>query len=141
MCGLLEKKLIFIDQYVSITKRMRGTLEDKTVTNPESFVSQRQACIHKIQKIDAAIGAIRAKDSDKLRQVPGKLRGTISGYLEEIRDLVETAHLIDKEVIAMVKAGKDKVKTELLGIQEVRRVAKGYREEREMPPRFLDTRR
>ena len=139
ICSFLEKKLVFFKQYLSITKRMKETFKKKEPSSPEAFISERQACITKIQKIDASLEKIMGNSSDKLHDISEKCKGMIDGYLRSLKNIMETVDLIDRELIVVVRAEGENIKGELLKLQDVRQAAKGYRDRMKSTPRFLDT--
>ncbi|MBA7650635.1 hypothetical protein ES703_58445 [subsurface metagenome] len=124
---------------LSITERMKESFVHKKERDPRASISQRQACVNKIQKIDASLEKIMGNSSDKLHNVSEKCKGMIDGYLRSLRNIMETVDLIDRELIVMVGAEGENIKTELLKLQDVRQAAKGYRDKIESTPRFLDT--
>jgi len=139
ICSFLEKKLVFFKQYLSITKRMKETFKEKEPSSPEAFISERQACINKIQKIDASLEKIMSNSSDKLHDISEKCKGMVDGYLRSLKNIMETVDLIDRELIVVVRAEGENIKGELLKLQDVRQAAKGYRDRMKSTPRFLDT--
>jgi len=139
ICSLLEKKRVFFDQYLSITERMKERLVDEKEGDPRASISQRQACINKIQKIDASLEKIMGNSSDKLHNVSEKCKGMIDGYLRSLKTIMETVDLIDRELIVMVGAEGENIKGELLKLQDVRQAARGYHDKIKSAPRFLDT--
>lgn len=139
ICSLLEKKLALFNQYLSITKRMRDALSDKSIQDPRPFISKRHACIANIERIDASVEKIVDKSSDRPHHISEKCRAVIDDYLKRLRGIMETANLMDRELLAMVKVESAGIKSELLELQKVRQAASGYRDKRRSPPRFLDT--
>jgi len=139
ICSLLEKKTVFFDQYLSITERMKETFVHKKQRDPRASVSEREACINKIRKIDASLEKIMGNSSDKLHDISEKCKGMIDGYLRSLKNIMETVDLIDRELTVMVRAEGENIKTELLKLQDVRQAAKGYRDKIKSTPRFLDT--
>jgi len=139
ICSFLEKKLVFFKQYLSITKRIKETFKEKEPSSPEAFISERQACINKIQKIDASLEKIMSNSSDKLHDISEKCKGMVDGYLRSLKNIMETVDLIDRELIVVVRAEGENIKGELLKLQDVRQAAKGYRDRMKSTPRFLDT--
>ena len=139
ICFFLEKKLAFFNQYLSITERMKERLLDKKEGDPRASISQRQACINKIQKIDASLEKIMGGSPDRLHNISEKCKGVIDGYLRSLKTIMETVELIDRELIVMVRAEGENMKTELLKLQDARQAAKGYRDKIKSAPRFLDT--
>jgi hypothetical protein len=141
ICSRLEKKLALFNQYLSITKRMRDALGDNSAQDPRPFILKRQACIANIGRIDASVEKILEKRSDRLHDISGKCRAAIDGYLKRLRSIMESADLMDRELMAMVKEGSEGIKSELVELHKVRQAARKYRDKRKSPPRFFDTTR
>ena len=141
MCSFLEKKLTLFNQYLSITKRMKATLQDKEAGNLGVFISERQGCISKIEGIDGSMEKIIKEGSDKLSHISDKCRGLIDGCLRNIKGIMEEIDLMDREFMVMVKEEGEGMKTELLKLRNVRQAAKGYIKEKGFSPSFLDTMR
>jgi len=139
VCSFFEKKLILFNQYLSITKKMKESLKDKEAGNPGVFISERQDCISKIEKIDSSIEKIIKASADKLNHISDKLKGLIDSYISSIKSIMEKVDLIDRELMVMVKEEGEDIKKELLKMRNVRQVARGYKKEKRYSPRFLDT--
>ena len=139
ICRFLEKKLAFFNQYLSITERLKERLVHKKEGDPRASISQRQACISKIQKIDASLERIMGSSPDRLHTISEKCKGMIDGYLRSLKTIMETVECIDRELIVMVGAEGENMKTELLELRDVRQAARGYRDKIKSAPRFLDT--
>ena len=139
ICSFLEKKLSLFNRYLSITKRMKEALKKKGAGNPGVFISERQDCIDKIEKIDSSIEKIIKASADKLNHISDKFKGLIDSYLAKIKSIMETIDPIDRELMVMVKKEGEGIKHELIKMRNVRQVARGYRKERRFSPRFLDT--
>ena len=52
---LWERKRILFNHYLTLTKRLKAGMEGKNNIHPDGLFSQRQDCIHHIQKIDRSI--------------------------------------------------------------------------------------
>ena len=138
VCSFLEKKLALFNRYLSITKRMKKVLRDKEVVNPGIFISERQDCINKIEKIDSSIKKIIKASTDKFSHIPDKFKGLIHSHLSSIKSIMETVAPIDRELMVMVKEEGEGIKKELLNIRNVRQAAQGYKKDKRNSPRFLD---
>jgi len=139
VCPFLEKKLNLFTRYLSITKRMKKALRDKEAVNPGVFISERQDCINKIEKIDSSIEKIIKASTDKLNHISDKFTGLIHSYLSSIKSIMETVDCIDRELMVMVKEEGEGIKKELLKMRNVRQITRGYKKEKRYTPRFLDT--
>ena len=133
ICSFLKKKLSLFNRYLSITKRMKQTLNDKEPGNLGGLASERQDCINKIERISLSM--------EKIGKGRSGGEGLIHGYLKNIRYIMETIAPIDRELMVMVREQGESIKTELLKMRNVRQAAQGYRNEGRYSPRFLDTKR
>ena len=139
VCSFFEKKLALFNRYLSITKKMKEVLKNKEAGNPGVFISERQDCINKIDKIDSSIEKIIKASADKLNHISDKFKGLINGYLSSIKSIMETVDCIDRELMVMVKEEGEGIKKELLRVRNVWQVARGYKMEKRYSPRLLDT--
>ncbi|MBW2000891.1 MAG: hypothetical protein JRI30_00035 [Deltaproteobacteria bacterium] len=118
---------------------MKKALRDKEAVNPGVFISERQDCINKIEKIDSSIEKIIKASTDKLNHISDKFTGLIHSYLSSIKSIMETVDCIDRELMVMVKEEGEGIKKELLKMRNVRQITRGYKKEKRYTPRFLDT--
>jgi len=118
---------------------MKEVLKNKEAGNPGVFISERQDCISKIEKIDSSIEKIIKASTDKLNHISDKFTRLIHGYLSSIKSIMETVDCIDRELMAMVKEEGEGIKKELLRMRNFRQVTRGYKKEKRYSPRFLDT--
>ena len=139
ICSFLEKKLALFNQYLSITKRLKETLRDKEASGLGVFISERQDCIKRIERIDSSMEKIIKAVSNKLYHISDRFKGLIDSYITDIKGIMEKADLIDRELMVMVKEEGESIKTELLRMRDVRLAASGYKKEKGYSPRFLDT--
>ena len=135
----LEEKLDLFNRYLSITKRMKADLDSREASNLGGFLSERQDCIKRIQKIDLSLEKIIKTGAYDLKRISGKFMKLVDGYLANIKRITETVDLMDRELMDMVKEESGGIKGELLRIRNVRQGARGYRREEGYSPRFLDT--
>jgi len=156
ICSFLEKKLVLFNRYLSITKRIKETLKDKEAINLGVYISERQDCIKRIERIDLSIEKIIKASSDKLDNIfdqvntptqtlplegggQGGGEGLIDSYLTRIKSIMEKVDLIDKESMVMVREEGESIKKELLKNRNVQQATRGYRKDIKYSPRFLDT--
>ncbi len=141
VCSFLEKKLALFNQYLPITKRLKETLRDKEASGLGVFISERQDCIKRIERIDLSMEKIIKAGFNKLYHISDRFKGLIDSFITDIKGIMEKTDLIDRELMVMVKEEGERIKTELLRMQNVRQAAKGYQKEKTYSPRFLDTKR
>ena len=139
ICAFLEKKIALLKQYLSITEKMRDPHRNNDDSSLEGLISKRHECINRIEKIDLSMGKIVKEGSYKLSRISNKFKVLIDNYLSNIRDILTTVEPLDRELMVMVKEEGESIKTELLKMQNVRQVTRGYKKEKRCTPRFLDT--
>lgn len=140
-CSYLEKKVALFQRYLSLTERMKATLQHVETSNLGSLIAQRQDCIQRIEKLDRFMQKVVQTGSDMRSRISGRLNGLIDGYLQTLKTLMEKLEPLDMELMVLVKQEGASIKTDLLKKQKVRQAAKGYGSFRKHPARFLDTRR
>ena len=138
ICSFFEKKLSLFRRYLLISKRLQQALRNKEKGDFGIFLSRRQECINKIERIDVSIEGLLQGSYDSLSHIPERLKGLIEGYLKGIKSAIETVDLIDRELLVMVREEGESVKRELLQIHNVRQAAQGYKRGKRASPRFLD---
>ena len=141
ICSFLEKKVSLFNQYLSITERMKEALRNKEESKLEGFLSKRQGCISKIERIDLSIKKIVKAGLSNLTNISNKYKMVIDSYLSDIRNIMTTVDLMDRELMVIVKEEGESIKAELLKMRNVRQAARGYRKDFRCPARFLDTRK
>ncbi len=141
MYSFLEEKLDLFNQYLSITKGMKEGLEDKEMSHLGSFLSQRQDCIKRIEKIDLSMETIIKASSAKVHHFSEKGRKLIDAYLSNLKGIMEAVEVVDFEMMEKVKEEAEGIKKGVLEMRNVRKAAKGYKNEIRHSPKFLDTTR
>lgn len=142
ICTFLERKLAHFKQYLSITEGMKQALGNKEESNNlDSLISKRQNCIKKIERIDLLIDKAIKTSSNKLSKISDKYKRLIDGYLSNIKKIMTTVHLMDRELMVMVKQEGEGIKKEVLKMRKFGQAARGYRGSTGYPAKFLDTRR
>jgi len=139
ICSFLEKKLVFFNQYLLMTNQIKEACALNKEEYPGALLSQRQACIYKIERIDKSIRRIVGEDPVRLDRLSEKCKTMINGYLKKLKTIMETVDLVDRELLNALQAERKDMKGELLKVQDMRHAAQGYKSRREFTPRFLDT--
>lgn len=134
ICLFLEKKILLTTQYLSATKEMKEALIQKEENNIINFISKRQDCMNKIDKIDISLQKVIRPGSDRFREI-------FNNYLARIKNLLEQIAPIDAGIMQMVKVESRNIKEELLRMNNTRYAAKGYGVKEKQTPRYLDARR
>ncbi|MDY7036403.1 MAG: hypothetical protein SV375_09630 [Thermodesulfobacteriota bacterium] len=129
LCSFIESKLALFKSYLSITRGMKETLGNKKVDNLGDLILKRQDCIQRIEKVDLSIDQIIRGGGQKL----------IDSNLTNLRDIMKTVDLMDRELIVMIKEECEGIKTETLKMQNVRQAARGYKGAGRYAPMFLNT--
>jgi len=141
ICSILEKKLSLFKKYLAVTERMKKSLKDRKESNLGGLVSERQDCINKIDGISLSIERIIKVNSKEYHIASDKFRDLIEGYLNNIRNIMETIAPIDREMAVLVREEGENIKSELLKMRNVRQASQGYKNEGTCSPRFLDMKR
>ena len=139
ICSFLEKKLVFFNQYLLMTNQIKEACALNKEEYPGALISQRQACIYKIERIDESIRRIVGENPGGLERLSEKCKAMIDGYLKRLKTVMEAVDLVDRELLGTLQADGKDMKRDLLKLQDMRHAAQGYKGKREVIPRFLDT--
>ena len=139
ICSFLERKLVFFNQYLLMTTQIKEACALNKDEYPGALISQRQACIYKIERIDESIRRIVGENPGGLDRLSEKCRAVIDGYLKRMKTVMEEVDLVDRELMDELQVDRKELKGDLLKLQDVRHAAQGYKSRREFAPRFLDT--
>jgi hypothetical protein len=91
ICSFLEKKLALFNKYLSITKRMKESLKGKEAGNQGVYISERQDCIKRIERIDLSMEKIIKASSDKRSDISYQFKvPTMPSYLQGVSYEQET---------------------------------------------------
>jgi len=139
ICSFLEKKLVFFNQYLLMTNQIKEACALNRDEYPGALISQRQACIYKIERIDESIRRIVGEKPGRLDRLSEKCKAMIDGYLKRLKTVMETVDLVDRELMVALQADRKNMKRNLLELQNMRQAAQGYKNNKGVTPRFLDT--
>lgn len=138
ICSFLEKKVALFNQYLSITERMKETLRNKEESKLEGFLSKRQDCISKIERIDLSIKKIVKAGLSNLANISNRYKMVIDSYIADIRSIMTTVDLMDRELMVIINTESRSLKTGLLRFQHSKQAARGYKPKVGYSSRFLD---
>jgi hypothetical protein len=138
LCSFLEKKLILVKKYLSITERLKERIQDRENVDLAPLFTARQNCIVQIERIDRSIKKIKEGQGATLSLVSDALKGLVEEHLKTIKSTLERAYGMDRALMVMVKEDGERIKSELLSMRHVRHAAQGYRKTKSLSPRFLD---
>ncbi len=141
MGPLWERKRILFNRYLSLTRRLKAGLEDKNSIHLDGLFSQRQDCIHHIQKIDRSVAKTIKAGITKFGSISKQFKRLIEAYQQDLKIIMQAVTLEDQELMMRVQTEHKRIKTEILRMRHGRRAATGYRQNVRHAPRFLDTRR
>jgi len=120
VCRHLEKKIFILKKYLFITKKVNRAINDNNKTDElTGLLSQRQACINKIDRIDLSINTMTKTGSDEINS-------SNRYYLKQIKNIIETIDSMDRELMVMAEQESEKIKAGLLKAHNTRQAAQGY---------------
>ena len=136
--SFFEKKLALFERYLGVTRRMKERLDGKETCNLETFISERQDYICSIQETDSSMKRFLNASVDKLSHSSEKFKILINGYVKRIRDTMEIADSIDRELMAMVRVEGENIRRELVEMRNFKQATQGYNNKAGYRARFLD---
>lgn len=114
-----EKKFLIFKEYLSITKTIKQVFNNNDPADKiTQLVSQRQACIQKIDRLNVSINKLAPPDSDELFRN--------DGYPARIKNIMETIACLDRELIVLTEQNHKKIKTDLLKTHHNRQAQLSY---------------
>ncbi|NVL89819.1 MAG: hypothetical protein HWN69_02320 [Desulfobacterales bacterium] len=140
-CSRLKEKIELLSSYKLATSKIKETLELKDLRRLGRYLKERQRLIDKIEQIDKEVNMLTRENGFSIEKLSEKARDLFRGYVDRIRDVLESLSGIDKGCLDLARTEHDSVKSEILKIQQGRRVVNGYRQARRQTPRFLDMKR
>ena len=138
VCSFLAEKLALFNRYLSITERMKKTLKDEDARNFKAFVSERRACIDRIEKIDLYTKKIITQNAGSLSNISERFKRTIDSHQKDIKSVIEAIGPIERDLTGMVRQEGKRLKAELLRMRTGRHAVRNYKKGTAEPPRFLD---
>lgn len=138
---LLEQKLALFRRYVSATRHMKERLKGMDMAGLRTCLSDREECIHRIQKIDASMEQHKAGVNKNRHHLLNHIRETMDHYLKEAKGMMESIDAMDRELMVMVQEESMGLKKEILMMRHVGHAARGYKRAERNYPRFLDARK
>jgi len=135
-----ERKRILFNRYLTLTQRLKAGLEGENSIHPDGLLSQRQDCIHNIQKIDRSIAKNIKAGVTKFGSISKQVKRLIESYQQDLKMIMQAVVLEDQELMVCVQTERERIKTEILRMKHGRRATTGYRQNVRHAPRFLDTR-
>jgi len=136
--SFFERKLALFERYLGLTRRMKERLNGKETCNLETFISERQDYICSIQETDSSMKRFLNASADKLSHSSEKFKILINGYVRRIRDTMEIADSIDRELMAMVRVEGENIRRELVKMRNFKQATQGYNNKAGYRARFLD---
>lgn len=140
-CSRLKEKIELLSSYKLATSKIKETLESKDLRRLDHHLKERQRLIDKIEQVDKEVDMLTRENGFSIERLSEKARDLFKGYVDQIRDVLESLSGLDKGCLELARTEHDSVKSEILKIQQGRRVVNGYRPARCQTPRFLDMKR
>jgi len=140
VCPLMESKLAILNRYLSITEQMKLAFDGDGENRLAQLASERQDCIQKVDRIDAALGEINVGSRKRNGPVPDGMKPSVDGCLSKICGVIEAISSLDREVMAQAKSTAYNLKSDLLKIRHTRTATGIYTRKPDVPPRFFATR-
>jgi len=140
-CARLREKIRLLHSYKLATDKIKDALESRDVTLLGGHLKERQGIMVKVNRIDKEIEKCLQANGFSVEKLSEKAKDLVGGYLDQIKAALESISGPDKKCLELARSGHDNIKSEILQLQRVRRVARGYRPTPCHPPRFLDMKR
>ena len=140
-CARLREKIRLLDSYKLATSRIKEALESKDVLRLDRHLKERQGVIDKIEDIDKEVERLIKSKGFSIEKLSNKARDLFRSYFDRIRTVLESISGPDKGGLELARAEHDCIKSEILKVQRVRQVARGYKPTSHQTPRFLDMKR
>ena len=140
-CARLREKIRLLGSYTQATDKIKEALEFKDILRLDRDLKKRQGVIDKIEDIDKEVDNLVQAKGFSIEKLSDKARDLFRGYFDQIRTVLESISGPDKGCLELARAEHDCIKSEILKVQRVRQVARGYKPTSHQTPRFLDMKR
>lgn len=140
-CAPLEEKLRLLNSYTQATIKIKEALESQDILGMGRHIKERQGIIGRIEQIDKQVYKFLQENGLSVEKLSEKAKDFIRSYFDRIRTALESISGPDKGCLDLALAQHDCIKSEILKVQRVRRVARGYKSTPHQSPRFLDMKR
>jgi len=141
ICSYMEKKLHMFNRYLSITRHMKKNFDPKKGDSLDLLLRERKHCMDHIESIDASIHKIARTGPDGFFDFFGQPNGLMESYLKNLKGVMETIDIMDRDLMVSVREEAEDIQGELLKMRTFQQAARGYKMGKRHLPRFLDTRR
>jgi hypothetical protein len=140
-CSRLEEKLRLLNRYTQATIKIKEALESEDMLGTGRHIKERQGIIGRIEQIDKEVDNFLQGNGFSVEKLSEKAKDLFRSYFDQIRTALESISGPDKGCLELARAEHDCIKSEILKVQRVRRVARGYKPTPHQSPRFLDMKR
>ena len=138
ICSYLDEEASLFSQYLAITQRMKDACAAKETGSLRGLLSERQACIRKIDRVGALIERDTPETNSVLGQLTGTLRESIANHLAKMRNMMALIESLDRELTDALQEEGASIRNELRRIQHSKQVGKSYRSKASHTPRFVN---
>lgn len=136
--SLFDRKLAYLNQYLTITRQMRDVLETEAERKLTTLSAQRQYCVQRIDKIDAAISRLTGAREGQKNSVQGRMRSISMAYLDEVKNMLLTISPLEKELGRAVKEKHANLLGEILRLKHGRKAVVGYGQKQKCGSKFIN---
>lgn len=137
----VNKKIVLLQQYLSVTAELVDALKQKKSWESERFLLRRQSLIQGIDALDRSFDIRTGPSSQKPADLSEAQRESVRESLEAMHRVLAAVRSKDGELNVLAEEESESLKRELLGMRARRSAAHGYGNTERGEPRFLDVRK
>lgn len=102
------------------------------------MVSERQACIRKIEHIDRSVEKHLNPNNGKTNPLTNKTRGLVEKHIHKCKTILKSAAPMEEGMLLSVENKSKELKRELLNFRKNRSAVNSYGPSNKRIPRYLD---
>jgi hypothetical protein len=139
--SFFEKKFSLFREYQSLTGKMKKAFGGGQKKRFLDLLLERRSCMNKIDKTDVTLKKWSRDNHFQLSRASGTVKGFLDDYLCKLREMMESIHMMDREMLECARVEARTLQSEILQMKRAKTMASGYRRQPVNSPRFLDTKR